>query len=432
MKRILLSIGLLWLASACRESTEKDTATTTETKPTADVTEGESSHEEGPADVVELTTDQLRIGAISLGKVEYRNLGQLLQINGRLAVPAQSQVAVTALQGGFVRSIPLLPGQPVRKGQLLARIENPDLVGLQQEYAENQSRLTYLEAEYARQKELSEQNVGALKVFQQTSAERNQIRSRLGGLAQRLRLVGLSPQAALNGKFSAQYVVTAPVSGVVTDVPATVGQYVQPADIMARITSSQGLYAELTVFEKDLPRIREGQRLSIQLNNEEGRERSGRIMYINRAIDANRSVRVVARLDQPDARLAPNTFLKAGLDLGDSRVTTLPEGAIVSAEGKDYIFIVTDERAPEHHEHEEGEAEHSAKEEHDHKAGEKEQHGTSFKQIPVRRGVTEGGYSQVTLPGTLDLGKVQVVIKGAFAVLSQLQAATGEEEGHAH
>ncbi|SFE83722.1 efflux RND transporter periplasmic adaptor subunit [Spirosoma endophyticum] len=432
MKRILCSIGLLWLTVACREASDKETTTATDVKPTAEAAEGQPHHDEGPADVVELSNDQLRIGAIGLGSVEYRNLGQLLQLNGRLAVPAQSQVAITALQGGFVRSLPLLPGQPVRKGQVLARIENPDLVAIQQEYAENQSRLTYLDAEYARQKELSEQNVSALKVFQQTSSERNLIRSRLGGLAYRLRLVGLSAQAALDGKFSSYYVITAPLNGVVTNVAVTVGQYVQPADMMAQLTSSQGLYAELTVFEKDLPQIREGQRVSLRLNNESGKERSGRITYINRAIDADRSVRVVARLDQPDVRLAPNTFLKASLDLGDSRVTALPEEAIVSAEGKDYIFVVTDEKAPEEHEHKEGEAGHSEKEEHNHEAGEGEQHGTTFKQIPVRRGVTEGGYSQVTLPASLDLKKAQVVVKGAYAVLSQLQAAGGEEEGHAH
>ncbi|MBO0939261.1 efflux RND transporter periplasmic adaptor subunit [Fibrella sp. HMF5335] len=417
MKRILYSISLLWLLTGCGDTAQKESETTAEAKSAA-----EKAHEEAPTDIVELTDDQIRIGAISTGQIEYRNLGQLLQVNGRLAAPAQSQVAITALQGGFVRSLPLLPGQPVRKGQVLARIENPDLVQFQQDYAENHSRLTYLDAEYARQKELSEQNVSALKVFQQTASERNQVRSRLGGLAQRLRLVGLSPQAALDGKFSATYVVIAPVSGIVTDVPATVGQYVQPADIMARLTSSQGLYAELTVFEKDLPQLREGQRVSLRLNNEGGRERSGRITYINRTIEADRSVRVVARLDQPDTRLAPNTFLKATLDLGDSRVTALPEGAIVSAEGKDYIFIATDKRASERHD---GSAT-------QHKEGQMEQHGTTFKQIPVRRGVTEGGYSQVTLPGTLDLSKVKVVVKGAFAVLSQLQAAGGEEEGHGH
>lgn len=424
MRQLIFLLSLLWLPIACNQ--KSDNQTTTESADTNAISEA-------PAGVVALTSDQLRIGAIEVGQVTYRNLGLLLQVNGRLAVPAQSQVAITALQGGFVRSLPLLPGQPVRKGQRLARIENPDLVQLQQDYAENYSRLTYLDAEYNRQKELSEQNVSALKVFQQTTSERNQIRSRLGGIAQRLRLVGLSPQAALDGKFSAYYTVTAPVNGVVTNVAATAGQYVQPADMMAQLTSSQGLYAELTVFEKELPQLREGQRVSLRLNNEAGKERSGRITFINRTIDADHSVRVVATLEQPDSRLAPNTFLKATLDLGDSRVTALPEGAIVSAEGKDYIFIVTTQPTPEKHEldrqsSQEGKVSPSGKEAHNHKPGEQEQHGTAFKQIPVRRGVTEGGYSQVILPANFNLTKTRVVVKGAFAVLSQLKGGGEEEE----
>ncbi|GAB3990765.1 efflux RND transporter periplasmic adaptor subunit [Spirosoma daeguense] len=417
--RLVIILGLFCAISACKK------------EETAQKAETEHEHEHEATDLIELSEDQLRIADVELGNVASRNLSQVLQVNGRLAVPAQSQVVITALQGGFVRTIPLLPGQPVQKGQILARIENPELLQMQQEYAESHSRLTYLQAELARQQELSRENVSALKVLQQTTAELRAIQARVTGLGQRIKLVGLSPQAALDGKYSAHYVVTAPVSGVVTDVAATAGQFVQPADVIARLTSSQGLYAELTVFEKDLPKLREGQRVSLLLNNESGRERSGRISFINRAIDADRSVRVVAKIDQSDARLTPNTFLKASLDLGDSRVTALPEQAIVSDEGKEYIFIVTSEKAPDHHEHEEGEAGHE-KDEHDHKAGEAETHGTVFKQIPVRRGITENGYSQVILPERIDWKKTQVVVKGAYALLSQLKAAGGEEEGHSH
>ncbi|GAB3705686.1 efflux RND transporter periplasmic adaptor subunit [Spirosoma flavus] len=416
MKSIVFLVSLFWLTTACNPSTESDGG--------AEKGHAEHEHAEGPSDVVELTDDQLRIGGVELGKIENRNMGQQLAVHGRLAVPAQSQMAITALQGGFVRKLPLLPGQPVRKGQVLATIENPELVQWQQDYAENHSRLAYLDAEYARQKELSEQNVGALKVFQQTSAERNATRARLAGLTQRLKLVGLSPQSALNGTFTANYVVVAPASGVVTNVAVNAGQYVQPSDVIVHLTSNQGLYAELTVFEKDLPLIRESQRVSIRLSNEGGKERSGRIAFINRAIDNDRSVKVVAKLDQVDARLTPNTFLDARLDVGATSVKALPEDAIVSAEGKDYIFIKTDE-VPEHHEHE-----HEAGEKHE--AEKSEEHGTVFKQIPVRRGVTEGGYSQVTLPGRIDWTKAQVVLKGAYEILSQLKAAGGEEEGHAH
>jgi cobalt-zinc-cadmium efflux system membrane fusion protein len=413
-------IGFMLGAIAC----QSDKATTDDKEETSSA----EDHAEAPIDLVELSTDQQRIGNVGLGTIEYRNLGQVLQVNGRLAVPAQSQLNVTALQGGFVRSLPLLVGQPVRKGQLLARIENPDLIQIQQDYAENSSRLTYLETELARQQELSREAVSALKVLQQTSADLKATRARVTGLAQRIRLVGLSPDAVLNGHFSSHYVVTSPVTGVVTNVLVSTGGYVQPTDVIAHITSNQGLYAELTVFEKDIAQLREGQRVSIRLNNEAAKERMGRITYINRAIDADRSVRVVVTLDQPDGRLTPNTFLKAGLNLGDSRVTALPEEAIVSSEGKDYIFVVTDEKMPEEHDHEA----HSDKEQHDPQKGESEQHGTTFRRVAVRRGVTEGGYSQVILPDNLDITKIQVVTKGAFSVLSQLNAASGEEEGHAH
>lgn len=423
-----LKLSILWLLLTATVACKSNNTSSEESS----APQAADEHKEAPADLVELSTDQQRIGAIELGKIEYRNLGQLLQVNGRLAVPAQSQLNVTALLGGFVRSLPLLVGQPVQKGQVLARIENPDLIQIQQDYAETNSRLTYLETELIRQQELSRENVSALKVLQQTSADLKAAKARAIGLAQRIRLVGLSPEAVLSGKFTTTYVVRASVSGVVTDVLVSSGGYVQPTDVIARITSNQGLYAELTVFEKDLAQLRPGQRVSIRLNNEASKERLGQITYINKAIDADRSVRVMVRLDQADTRLTPNTFLKASLDLGDSRVTALPEEAIVSAEGKEYIFVVTNEKMPEEHEHEADEKEHSAKEEHNHQAGEVEQHGTTFRRIAVRRGATEEKYSQVILPATLDITKTQVVTKGAFAVLSQLNAASGEEEGHAH
>ena len=410
----VLVIGFAGLLTACNQQ-----ATETGDQPTED----EHQHEEKP-DVVKLTDDQLRIGDIGLGKIDYRSVSQHLLVNGRLAVPAQSQVTISALQGGFIRTIPLLPGQRVVKGQVLARVENPDLIQLQQDYAENHSRLLYLEAEFARQKELSEQNVSALKVFQQTKAELGTTRAHLNGLTHRMRLVGLSPQAALEGRFSSLYVLPAPVAGVVTRVTATAGQYVQPSDVVAQLTSSQGLYAELTVFEKDLPQLREGQRVSIRLSNEGGRERMGHITLINRSIEADRSVRVVAQLDKSDARLVPNTFLKANLDVGNSRVSALPEEAIVSAEGKDYIFVATQEPAA-------GEGIHASEERHA-KPAEAGEPGRFFKQIPVRRGVTEGGFSQVILPASLNPSQTTVVIKGAYAILSQLQAASGGEEGHDH
>lgn len=427
LKSQLLVLPLIALFVACN-SGSKPSEANTEKKETE---KPEASHSE-TTDLVELSAEQLKIGNIALGKIEQKTLGQLLQVNGRLAVPAQNQVAVTGLLGGFVRTLPLLPGQPIKKGQILARIENTDLVTLQQDYAENASRLVYLNSEYDRQKELSDQNISALKMFQQVSADRNQVLARMKGISERLKLVGISTPAAGGGPITSVYSIIAPVSGVITNVSAVVGQYVQPADIIAQITSNEGVYAELTVFEKDLALVREGQHVSLTLNNNVGTRYQATIRYINGTIDSDRSVRVIAKLSQINSRLIPNTFFKAEIDLGDSKVPTVPDEAIVSAEGKDYILVVTDEKIPEEHEHSDDEKKHSEAEEHVHTAGEVEQHSKTFRRIPVQKGASEAGYTQVILSPKVDIKSLIVVIKGAYAVLSQLDAAGGEEEGHTH
>jgi membrane fusion protein, heavy metal efflux system len=371
-------------------------------QPETQTAEAPADSVEAPSDVLQLTADQVRMADLQTGRVEYRNLSQTLTLNGRVVAGAQNRATVSALQGGFIRQIALLPGQAVRKGQVLARVENPDLIQVQQDYAENRARLTYLESEYARQQELSRENVGALKVFQQTSADLNATRARLSALAQRIQRVGLSPEAAVKGQFNSTYAVTSPINGIISDVPANLGQYVQPSDVIAQLIGTEGLYAELTVFEKDLGRVREGQLLRVQMANEGGRERMARIYLLNRTIDNDRSVRVLARFEPGTGNrpLIPNAFLKATLELGNVQTPALPEGAIVTAEGKDYIFV---QQAPE-------------------KAG------TPFRAILVRRGVTQNGYSAVVLPEGFSMNGSAVVVRGAYSLLSQWLGAGAEEE----
>ena len=396
MNRLVFPLLLLAFLSCRKEVSTTDTAT-------APISESVAPTDStmAPSNEVILTPDQIRMADIQTGQVEYRNLSQTLLLNGRVMAGAQNRVTISALQGGFVRQVALLPGQSVRKGQVLARIENPDLIQVQQDYAENRARLTYLETDYARQQELSRENVGTLKVFQQTSADLTATRARLGALAQRIRRVGLSPEQAVKGQFVSTYAVTSPINGIITDVPTNLGQYVNPADVIAQLIGTEGLYAELTVFEKDLNSLRIGQRVRVRLSGGKGQEQFARVYLINRTVENDRSVRVLARFENSAGNhlLRPNASLQATLELGNSQTTVLPEGAIVASEGKDYIFLQrTNQQA-----------------------------NTPYKAIEVRRGVTQNGYSAVVLPGNFDVVKTPVVVRGAYSVLSQWKGG-GEEE----
>ena len=396
MNRLVFPLLLVAFLSCRKEVSTTDTATTPISESVAP-----TDSIMAPPDEVILTPDQIRMADIQTGRVEYRNLSQTLLLNGRVMAGAQNRVTISALQGGFVRQVALLPGQSVRKGQVLARIENPDLIQVQQDYAENRARLTYLETDYARQQELSRENVGTLKVFQQTTADLTATRARLGALAQRIRRVGLSPEQAVKGQFVSTYAVTSPLNGIITDVPTNLGQYVNPADVIAQLIGTEGLYAELTVFEKDLNSLRIGQRVRVRLSGYNRQEQFARVYLINRTVENDRSVRVLARFENSAGNhlLRPNASLQATLELGNSQTTVLPEGAIVASEGKDYIFLQrTNQQA-----------------------------NTPYKAIEVRRGVTQNGYSAVVLPGNFDVVKTPVVVRGAYSVLSQWKGG-GEEE----
>ena len=396
MNRLVFPLLLVAFLSCRKEVSTTDTATTPISESVAP-----TDSIMAPPDEVILTPDQIRMADIQTGRVEYRNLSQTLLLNGRVMAGAQNRVTISALQGGFVRQVALLPGQSVRKGQVLARIENPDLIQVQQDYAENRARLTYLETDYARQQELSRENVGTLKVFQQTTADLTATRARLGALAQRIRRVGLSPEQAVKGQFVSTYAVTSPINGIITDVPTNLGQYVNPADVIAQLIGTEGLYAELTVFEKDLNSLRIGQRVRVRPSGYNRQEQFARVYLINRTVENDRSVRVLARFENSAGNqlLRPNASLQATLELGNSQTTALPEGAIVASEGKDYIFLQrTNQQA-----------------------------NTPYKAIEVRRGVTQNGYSAVVLPGNFDVVKTPVVVRGAYSVLSQWKGG-GEEE----
>ena len=125
----IVCIALIGLtAVACNQTSKEETAAETEVTTKT-------------ADEVSLTKDQYNVADIQLGKVEMRSLSNLIKASGKLDLPPESMVSVSAPLGGYIKSAGLLLGQTVRKGEVVAVIENPDFIDIQQEYLESKSRL---------------------------------------------------------------------------------------------------------------------------------------------------------------------------------------------------------------------------------------------------------------------------------------------------
>lgn len=362
-------------------------------------------HHDEAADVVELTQAQYESAEIALGVFEKRTISGVITANGFLDVPPQSKVSISAPMAGFVKSTQLLPGSRVSKGQVVAVLENQDYIQLQQEYLENYGQLEYLNSEYERQQQLAKESINARKSLEQAKANYLTAKGRLEGLKSRLELLKININSLKNGKIQNTISLYAPISGYVTKVNTNIGAFVNPTDVIIEIVNTAELHVELTIYEKDIPSIREGQRVLFSLANETT-EREARVKLIGREISKERSVQIHCDLTKDDKELIPGMYLKAVVETDNALLTAVPESALVYFEGKSYVF--TQEKAH---------------------AGEKEK-SLHFKMVEVTAGKAEAGFVAVTLPEGFDVRK-QLVVRGAYSLLAKMKNSE-EEGGHAH
>lgn len=349
--------------------------------------------------VIELTAAQYETAGIETGTISTRSLSGTVSANGVIDIPPQNLVSISAPMGGFVKKSELLQGMKVRKGEVVAIIENPDFIPMQQEYLETQSKLEYSELEFKRQGDLSKENINAQKTYQQAASELKMLRARLAGLKERIRTAGIDLATLDKGTIVNNASLRSPISGSVTSVNINMGKYVNPTDVMFEIVDTDHLHVELAVFEQDIPKIKLGQLVRFTVSNNPAKEDLAKVYLINQKINEDRTVRVHCHLEKDDHGLLPQNFVKAIVETGASPVNALPENAIVGFEGKFYVF--------------KKETNYPAK--------------RRFEMIEIAKGISENGYTEVKLPAETD-DKAQFVVRGAYSLLSALKNSESEEE----
>ncbi|MES2827731.1 MAG: efflux RND transporter periplasmic adaptor subunit [Bacteroidota bacterium] len=358
----------------------------------------------GEANALELTSEQMETVGITIGNIEQKNLDAVVKANGQLAVPPQNKADVSILSGGIITRINVLEGQQVRKGQVLATINNQDLIKIQQDYLASRNSFVYVEAEYERQKQLQAADAGTGKSYQSAQATFNAEKSKLTAYESQLRQLGVSPASIAKGKIISQFPVLSPINGTVGQITANTGAFVQPGTSIMEVVDNSKIHCDLTVFEKDLMAVKVGQKVSFQLTNQENQLISGRINGINKSFEnESKGVIVHAVIDNAkNKNLIPGMYVTALISTGSKLMPALPVDAIVRSEGKQYIFVV------------------------DENAKKNDAKTFSFIRTEVKTGVSEQGYVQVVPIEELP-AKARVVTKGAFYLQSKASGG-GEEE----
>lgn len=383
----------LLTASACRNNAPA--------APLDEHAEEDHDHAEEGEEIV-LNTYQMKNIGLKVGNIEQRNLNSVVRASGLLELPPDQKAEVSAKMAGNILTIRVHVGDYVKKGSILAYVECPGLINLQESYLQTKATMTYLETELARQEALVKLETGAQKQLEKVRSDLAVERSRLHAMEAQFQLLDMSPP---NGEtpLSSQLAVRSPITGMIHMVHKNLGEYVEPQIPIFTVADNRHLHAEIHLFEKDLRYVSVGQNVQFFIQSAPSDLHEARIFSIAGVMDQEtRAVNLHAEVNNEEGKLLPGMYIEARIPLGDQTVDCLPAEAVTTDKGLNYIFVK------------------------DHVEGDE----IGFKKVQVVTGVTDAGYTAVT-PLEKIAADAQIVVEGAFFLLAE--SKKGEEEaGHHH
>ena len=377
MKNIIVVFGIFVLVACGNKKTMEDA----KQAPTA-----------AEGDIAELTDAQMALAKIELGKVERRSISSIIKLNGKIDVPPQNLVSVSMPLGGYLKSTKLLPGMHIKKGELIAIMEDQQYIQIQQDYLITENKLEFAKAEYIRQKELNASKATSDKLFQQTEMEYKTLSITLSALGEKLKLININIQKLTENTIANNIKIYSQIDGFVSKVNVNIGKYVNPTDVLFELINPSDFHLNLKVFEKDIDKLSIGQKLVTYSNNFPDKKYDCEIILISRDISSERTVDVHCHFENYDRTLLPGMYMNADVEVKSNNTSSIAEDAIVNFEGINYVFVAKDKN--------------------------------QFQMVRIETGTKENGFIEIKNKG--EFTDKKIVIKGAYTLLMKLKNKSEE------
>jgi len=320
-----------------------------------------------------------------------RDLPRFFEATGSLAGDEQTDVAPQT--SGKVVAVGVDIGSPVRRGQMLVRLDDAELklrveqaaaqvqqakasvrqaeekIGLRPGQAFDPNRvaevaaakvtLDLAEKNLRRAEKLIESGDVSRQFYDQQRAQRDQLKEQYDvALAQarqnyaavdvaRTNVANAEAALALAKQNLSYAVISSPMDGFVSERTADLGEYVTPQQKVATVVRVNPLRVRIDVPEQAIPEVRVGQSVSATTSAWPDRNFSGRVARIAPNVSAqSRTLTVEAEIDNSSGALKPGQFATVRI-LQERAVPAvlIPARAVVSEAGVSRVFVIKDGHA---------------------------------------------------------------------------------------
>ncbi|TYB78957.1 efflux RND transporter periplasmic adaptor subunit [Bizionia myxarmorum] len=359
---------------------------------TTEVTESETHSDE-----LTLSTAQFESEGMVLGSLSEHSFNETVIVNGMIDVPPHNKSRVSTYMAGYITKTPLLIGDQVKKGQLLVTLENTEFIEIQQQYLEVAEQLSYLKNEYTRQKTLFDEKITSEKNYLKAESTYKSNLAFYKGLEKKLQMLNINPKSVLAGNMSSTINIYAPIDGYVTKVNVSNGAYVSASDDIMELVDIDHIHLELSVFEKDIMKIKKGQKISFKIPEASQKTFTAEVHLVGTTINENtRRVQVHGHIDDVEDNFIVGMFVEAQIAISEVKGMALPHEAVIQS-GDEYYVLVLDQKTPENY---------------------------TFSRIKVEIGKETEDFTEILNHG--NLSNKQLIIKGTTMLLNE------GEGGHGH
>lgn len=351
--------------------------------------ENQNNNEITNENEIVLGDEQIKNIGIETDSIRYQTLSSQLQLSGKIDVPPQNMISVSMPLGGYLKSTHLLPGMHVKKGEVIAVMEDEQYVQLQEEFLTAKSKLEFLEKEYERQKELNKNQASSDKVYQLALSEYQTQKIRVKSLSEKLKLIFINADKLDENSISKSINLLSPIDGYVSKVNINIGKHVEPSDILFELVNPEDIHLALNVYEKDIDKLFIGQKVLAFTNNNPDKKYHCEIILIGKDFSNDKNITAHCHFDQYDHSLIPGMYMNALIEINTKNAPVLPNDAIVNYDGISYIFVQIT--------------------------------SNTFELIPIKTGNSENNFTEIISDKINELKNKKIVTKGAYQLLMALK-----------
>ena len=341
-------------------------------------------------DLTTVTTAQFQSSAMEIGTPTEQDFDVTVKTSGKIDVPPQNRAKVTTFMGGYVKSTTLLVGDKVKKGQALLVLQNTEFLDIQKDYMEVAEQLTFLKSEYDRQKTLFDEKITSQKNYLKAESEYKRARAMHQSLRAKLVLLNINPKNVEKGNLTSTITIFSPITGDIVIMNANVGMYVAPSDVILEIVDTDHLHLELAVFEKDILKVKIGQKITFKVPEASKEIFNAEVHLVGKSIEGNdRTINIHAHLDDAiKQKLLTGMFVEAQIIVDSKKGLAIPSDALITENDKNFVLLLQNQK-----------------------------NGYSFKKVSVTIGEKSEKYVEV-MPNTIINASSRILTKGVFDLVN--------------